>query len=107
VLRDISVVVCLRRLVVVVAFGRFFVEEIAVVGTFQEREGLVGIIVVLVAFCSGLVGWIVNTVEELVGVFICDRFIGAFVNFGRAVAGGLVRDGLFVVGGFVFASVFD
>jgi hypothetical protein len=90
----------------VVAFGKYFVEEIAVVGTFPEQEGLVGNIVVIVAFGSGFVGGIVNTVEERAGVFICDRFIVAFITFGKAVAGGLVWDGLFVVRGFVFASVF-
>jgi hypothetical protein len=69
----------------------FVVEGSAVVDTFreQEQEGLVSNIVLLVAFDSGFVGGIVNTVEELVGVFICGGFNVAFVTFGRAVAEGL------------------
>jgi hypothetical protein len=55
---------------------------------------------------DGFVGGRVNTVEELVGVFVCGGFNVAFVTLGRAVAGGLVWDELFVVGGFIFASVF-
>jgi hypothetical protein len=108
VLGDVSVVVCLRRFVVVVALGRFFVEENAIVDTFreQEREGLVGSIVVLVAFGSGFVGRIANTVEELVGVFIYGEFNVAFVTLGRDAAGGLVRDRLFVVRGFCFCVCF-
>jgi hypothetical protein len=113
VLGDVFVVVCLRRFVVVVALGRFFVVEgSAVADTFreQEREGLVwelvGNIILLVAFGSGFFGGIVYTVEDLVGVFICGGFNVAFVTFGRAVAEGLVWDELFVAGGFVFASVF-
>jgi hypothetical protein len=100
VLGDVLVAVCLMRFVVAVALGRFFVVEgSAVVDTFreQEREGLDGNIVLLVAFGSGFVGGIVNTVEELVGVFICGGFNIAFVTFGRAVAEGLVQDELFVV----------
>jgi hypothetical protein len=79
VIGDVFVVVCLRRFVVVEALGRSFaVEGSAVVYTFreQEREGLVVNIILLVAFGSGFVSGIVNTVEELVGVlFVVDSML--------------------------------
>jgi hypothetical protein len=48
---------------------------------------------------------IVKIVEEFVEVFSCEGFVAAFVTFGRAVAGELVGDRLFAVGGFVFVCL--
>jgi hypothetical protein len=65
----VFVVVCLRRFVVVAAFGRFFVEEFDVADAFGEQD--IVIIVVLVAFSSGFVdGRIVKIVEDFVEVSV-------------------------------------